>query len=70
MSDVEGDDVPVAAAAPVSTGPMDINTAIQVEDITVQSQMYFKRLILLMLLGLYYRKRFMDSRPPPFIKTT
>ena len=34
MSDVEGDDVPVAAAAPVSTGPMDINTAIQVEDIT------------------------------------
>ena len=27
MSDVEGDDVP--SAAPVSSGPMDINTAIQ-----------------------------------------
>ena len=30
MSDVEGDDVPVAATAPIATGPMDINTAIQV----------------------------------------
>jgi len=27
MSDVEGDDVP--SAAPVASGPMDINTAIQ-----------------------------------------
>ena len=28
MSDVEGDDVPVAAAPVVASGPMDINTAI------------------------------------------
>ena len=30
MSDVEGDDTPVAAPAAAPTGPMDINTAIQV----------------------------------------
>ena len=30
MSDVEGDDVGVAATAVSSSGPMDINTAIQV----------------------------------------